>query len=62
MSSADPATTTAVEVAAGDVLDSERAGPLALRGSVMRVGGYGGGMVLALASAPLLIRHLGQTG
>jgi O-antigen/teichoic acid export membrane protein len=46
----------------GDVLDSRRAGPLALRGSVMRVGGYGGGMLLALISAPLLIRHLGQVG
>jgi O-antigen/teichoic acid export membrane protein len=44
------------------VLDSPRAGPLALRGSVLRVGGYGGGMLLALVSAPLLIRHLGQVG
>ena len=47
---------------AGDVLDSSRAGGLALRGSVLRVGGYGGGMLLALISAPLLIRHLHQTG
>jgi O-antigen/teichoic acid export membrane protein len=46
----------------GDVLDTPRAGPLALRGSVLRVGGYGGGMLLALVSAPLLIRHLGQVG
>ncbi|MFZ2114241.1 MAG: oligosaccharide flippase family protein [Solirubrobacteraceae bacterium] len=46
----------------GDVLDSSRAGGLALRGSVLRVGGYGGGMLLALISAPLLIRHLHQTG
>jgi len=45
-----------------DVLDTPRAGPLALRGSVLRVGGYGGGMLLALISAPLLIRHLGQIG
>src|SRR5439155_23340436 len=46
----------------GDVLDTSRAGGLALRGSVLRVGGYGGGMLLALVSAPLLIRHLHQTG
>ena len=46
----------------GDVLDSSAAGPLALRGSVMRVGGYGGGMLLALISAPLLVRHLHQVG
>lgn len=47
---------------AGDVLDTARAGPLALRGSILRVGGYGGGMLLALLSAPLLIRHLHQDG
>ena len=47
----------------GDVLDdTSRAGPLALRGSALRVVGYGGGMLLALLSAPLLIRHLHQTG
>jgi O-antigen/teichoic acid export membrane protein len=46
----------------GDVLDTESAGGLALRGSVLRLGGYGGGMMLALVSAPLLIRHLHQTG
>jgi O-antigen/teichoic acid export membrane protein len=45
-----------------DVLDTSRAGPLALRGSALRVGGYGGGMLLALVSAPLLIRHLHQAG
>jgi O-antigen/teichoic acid export membrane protein len=46
----------------GDVLDTAHAGPLALRGSALRVGGYVGGMLLALISAPLLIRHLHQTG
>jgi O-antigen/teichoic acid export membrane protein len=45
-----------------DVLDTSSAGGLALRGSVLRVGGYGGGMLLALVSAPLLIRHLHQAG
>ena len=60
MSSADPV--TSVELEPGDVLDSTWAGRLALRGSVLRVGGYGGGMLLALISAPLLIRHLNQVG
>src|SRR5580692_10190719 len=61
MSSAAPVTPAGTEPA-GDVLDTTHAGGLALRGSVLRVGGYGGGMLLALLSAPLLIRHLHQTG
>jgi O-antigen/teichoic acid export membrane protein len=61
MSSADRAAPVEPE-SAGDVLDTARAGPLALRGSALRVGGYGGGMLLALISAPLLIRHLHQGG
>jgi O-antigen/teichoic acid export membrane protein len=61
MSSAAPVTPAGAD-ATGDVLDSSRAGGLALRGSVLRVGGYGGGMLLALVSAPLLIRHLHQGG
>jgi O-antigen/teichoic acid export membrane protein len=54
--------TPAVAAPVGDVLDTSRAGSLALRGSVLRVGGYGAGMLLTLISAPLLIRHLHQTG
>lgn len=54
--------TLAADGATGDVLDSSAAGGLALRGSVLRIGGYGGGMLLALLSAPLLIRHLHQVG
>lgn len=42
-----------------DVLDSREAGPLALRGSALRSGAYFGGIVLSIASTPLLIRHLG---
>jgi len=61
MSSVAPVTPAGADPA-GDVLDTSRAGGLALRGSVLRVGGYGGGMLLALISAPLLIRHLHQTG
>ncbi|HLM85007.1 MAG TPA: oligosaccharide flippase family protein [Solirubrobacteraceae bacterium] len=59
MSSAAPVTPVGAD-SAGDVLDTSRAGGLALRGSVLRLGGYGGGMLLALVSAPLLIRHLHQ--
>ena len=42
---------------APDVLDTPRAGSLALRGSALRAAGYGGGMLLALIAVPLLIRH-----
>lgn len=45
--------------AVSDVLDSREAGPTALRGSALRSGAYLGGIVLSIASAPLLIRHLG---
>lgn len=43
-----------------DVLDTEQAGPAALRGGAMRSGAYVLGILLSLISAPLLIRHLGQ--
>ncbi len=42
-----------------DVLDSREAGPAALRGSALRSGAYFAGVALSVASAPLLIRHLG---
>jgi hypothetical protein len=42
-----------------EVLDTPAAGPAAIRGSAIRLVAYGAGIVLALASAPLLIRHLG---
>lgn len=45
-----------------DILDTPQAGPAALRGSVLRGGGYVLGIVLGLAAAPLLIRHLGVEG
>jgi O-antigen/teichoic acid export membrane protein len=44
-----------------DVLDSAEAGQAAVRGSVLRTVGYVAGLGLSLASAPLLIRHLGPT-
>jgi len=45
-----------------DVLDSSEAGPAALRGGALRSGGYALGLLLSLAAAPLLVRHLGQVG
>jgi O-antigen/teichoic acid export membrane protein len=43
----------------GDVLASREAGPKAIRGGMVRTLGYGAGLLLSLASAPLLLRHLG---
>lgn len=43
----------------GDILDTPEAGPAAIRGSVLRTVGYVTGVLLSLASAPLLVRHLG---
>lgn len=42
-----------------DVLDTPAAGPVALRGSALRSGSYLAAVALSLASAPLLVRHLG---
>ena len=42
-----------------DVLDTPAAGGKAIRGGFLRIGGYVVGMVLTLASAPLLTRYLG---
>lgn len=49
-------------MAEADLLDSAGAGPAALRGGALRGGGYALGLLLSLAAAPLLIRHLGQEG
>jgi O-antigen/teichoic acid export membrane protein len=43
----------------GDLLDSRAAGAAAARGGAMRAAGYAVGTLLAVASAPLMIRHLG---
>jgi O-antigen/teichoic acid export membrane protein len=42
-----------------DVLATRDAGPKAIRGGIVRIAGYGAGLLLSLASAPLLLRHLG---
>jgi O-antigen/teichoic acid export membrane protein len=45
--------------AAPDLLDTPEAGAAAIRGGAVRLAGYGGGIAFALASIPLLVRHLG---
>lgn len=45
---------------AADLLDTGAAGAAALKGGVLRALGYAGGLALALVSAPLVIRHLGD--
>jgi O-antigen/teichoic acid export membrane protein len=57
MTPSDP-TPPELEDRARDVLDTPQAGPVALRGSVLRSGAYVLGILLSLVSAPLLIRHL----
>ena len=42
-----------------DILATPEAGGRAIRGGVLRVLGFGGGLLAALAAAPFLIRHLG---
>jgi len=44
----------------GDVLATSQAGPAAVRGGALRVGGYVAGSLLSAVSAALLLRHLGQ--
>ena len=44
---------------AADLLDTPEAGGAAIRGGALRLAGYGGGVVFALASVPLHVRHLG---
>ncbi len=50
------------EVAVADPLDTSDAGPLALRGSVLRLAGYAGTLLLALVAVPLIARHLHRIG
>ena len=53
----DVSVVTAME---SDLLDTGAAGPTAIRGSVLRTGGYIVGVLLSIVSVPLLIRHLGE--
>jgi O-antigen/teichoic acid export membrane protein len=42
-----------------DVLDSEEAGPKAIRGGVIRTGGFGLALLFSAVSVPFMVRHLG---
>ncbi len=46
----------------GDVLDSAQAGGLALRGGVLRTGGYVVGILLSLIAVPLMVDRFGIAG
>jgi O-antigen/teichoic acid export membrane protein len=48
-----------LERPSADLLDTSEAGPAAIRGGVLRTGAYVAGLLLSLASVPLLVRHLG---
>ncbi|WCB96585.1 hypothetical protein DSM104299_05349 [Baekduia alba] len=43
-----------------DVLDSGQAGGIAIRGGMIRTGGHVAALAMSLASAPFMIRHLGE--
>jgi O-antigen/teichoic acid export membrane protein len=43
-----------------DLIDTAAAGSAAMRGGLLRTAGFVGGLALALVSAPLLVRHLGD--
>ena len=43
----------------GGVLDTPEAGPRVVRGGALRVAAYAGGLLVGLASTPLVVRHLG---
>lgn len=45
--------------AAPDLLDTPAAGPKAIRGSLLRGGGYTLGLLLSAGSVPFVVRHLG---
>jgi O-antigen/teichoic acid export membrane protein len=47
------------QAAAADILETQEAGPAALRGGVLRTGAYVLGLLLSLISARVLIIHLG---
>ena len=53
------ASALADDVPARDLLDTPQAGPAAIRGSLLRFGGYGVGVLLSVVSISFLIRHLG---
>jgi O-antigen/teichoic acid export membrane protein len=47
------------QVAPPDILDTTDAGPAVIRGSLLRISGYGLGTLATVASSAVVIRHLG---
>ncbi len=43
-----------------DLIDTAAAGPAAMRGGLLRMSAFAGSLLIGLASAPLLVRHLGE--
>jgi O-antigen/teichoic acid export membrane protein len=61
MSTVDPGRDVELPIAAPvDIIDTAAAGPAALRGGMLRTGAFVGGLLLGLASAPILVRYLGD--
>src|SRR5207247_2152627 len=58
---AQRAVTAVPDEAGAGVLDTQEAGPRVVRGSALRVAAYVGGLLVGLASTPLVVRHLGAT-
>src|ERR687889_1328532 len=59
ISTPEPPATAVPAAPEPELLDTPHAGAVAVRGSVLRAGAYTASVLLALLSAPLLIRHLG---
>jgi O-antigen/teichoic acid export membrane protein len=59
ISTSEPHATAVPAAPEPELLDTPQAGAVAVRGSVLRAGAYTASVLLALVSAPLLIRHLG---
>jgi O-antigen/teichoic acid export membrane protein len=55
----DPLLADSPEGTPVDILDTTDAGPTVIRGSLLRLGGYGLGMLATVVSSAVVIRHLG---
>lgn len=55
----DPPPPDSLKDAPVDILDTTDAGPAVIRGSLLRVGAYGLGMLATVVSSAVVIRHLG---
>ena len=55
----DPSQADSLEEIQVDILDTSKAGPTVIRGSLLRLGAYGLGTLATVASSAVVIRHLG---